>query len=115
MSRILLDQNVPRGLRQHLRGHDVETAAHRSWGTLANGELIAAAEAAGFQFLITADQNLRYQQNIAGRVIAIVVSRNQPLEYDPSQRAPYPRSRGAAPTGPFPLDRYYRREVGDLD
>lgn len=73
MPRILLDQNVPRRLGEHLPGYDVETAAHRGWSEFANGELIRAAEAAGFDCIVTADRNLRYQQNLAGRKIAIVV------------------------------------------
>lgn len=46
-------------------------------GRLANGELIAAAEAAGFEILLTTDKNMRYQQNLAGRKIAFVVIGNQ--------------------------------------
>ena len=73
MPRILLDQNVPRRLRDHLSGYDVETAARRGWSTLANGELIRAAELDGFDCIITADQNLRYPQNLASRRITIIV------------------------------------------
>jgi hypothetical protein len=51
----------------------VETAAERGWSLLGNGELLAAAEEAGFDLMITTDQNLRYQQNLAARRIGIVV------------------------------------------
>ncbi|MHB1071156.1 MAG: hypothetical protein ACYC1W_14980 [Gemmatimonadaceae bacterium] len=60
-------------LRLGLPAHAVETAFERGWATLTNGELLAAAEAAGFDVLVTTDRNLRYQQNLAGRSIALVV------------------------------------------
>ncbi len=49
------------------------TAYERGWGTLSNGDLIQSAEAAGFDLLVTTDKNLKYQQKLAGRKIAIVV------------------------------------------
>ena len=49
------------------------TAAQQGWDTLKNGELLAAAEADGFDVLLTTDKNMRYQQNLAGRKIAVVV------------------------------------------
>jgi hypothetical protein len=51
----------------------VRTAARQGWDTLKNGELLAAAEADGFDVLLTTDKNMRYQQNLAGRKIAVVV------------------------------------------
>ena len=71
--RILLDQSAPKGIARFLPEHSVETCADRGWQTLTNGELLRAAEAAGFEVFLTADKNLRYQQNLAGRLIAIVV------------------------------------------
>ena len=53
--------------------HTVETAYERGWSTLRNGELLQAAEAAGFDVVITTDMNLQYQQNLAERRIAVVV------------------------------------------
>ncbi len=73
MLRILLDENVPAALRHLIDGHDVRPAFEMGWSGLANGELIAAAEAAGFAVLITADRNIRYQQNLTSRRIALVV------------------------------------------
>lgn len=70
---ILLDNNVPRGVAQVLTGHIVTEARERSWATLENGELLSAAEAAGFDVLLTADKNIRYQQNLERSKIAIVV------------------------------------------
>ena len=52
-------------------------AIERGWDRLVNGELIAAAEAAGFELLLTTDKNMRYQQNLKGRKIAFVVPGNQ--------------------------------------
>lgn len=70
--RVLFDQGVPAPLREALPGHEVVTAYQRGWSTLRNGELIAAAERE-FDALVTTDRNLRYQQNLAGRRIAILV------------------------------------------
>jgi hypothetical protein len=70
--RVLLDHSVPAPLRHALAHHEVRTTAQQGWDTLQNGALIAAAEAA-FDVFVTCDQNLAYQQNLAGRRIAIVV------------------------------------------
>ena len=48
-------------------------AKDRGWDQLSNGDLLAAAEKGGFDVLLTADKNMRYQQNFAGRRIALVV------------------------------------------
>ncbi|MCX6951730.1 MAG: hypothetical protein NTV51_06050 [Verrucomicrobia bacterium] len=71
--RILFDQGTPVPLRRSLVGHQVVTAFEQGWGTLQNGDLLAAAEAAGFEAIVTTDQNLRYQQNLAERKLAILV------------------------------------------
>lgn len=70
---VLFDQGTPVPLRQFLTGHTIRTAAEQRWTTLENGQLLDAAEAAGFDLLLTTDQNIRYQQNLAARRIAIVV------------------------------------------
>lgn len=72
MASVLFDNNVPRALHRALTGHEVRTAAAMGWAALANGELLAQAEAHGFNVLVTADRNLRFQQNLAGRRVAIV-------------------------------------------
>lgn len=75
--RILLDQNVPLGVRRIIRGghpeRHVTTAYHRGWSNLSNGALLDAAETEGFDLFVTCDQNLAYQQNRGGRRIRIVV------------------------------------------
>jgi hypothetical protein len=73
LSRILLDQNLPRALATLLTGHEVRTAADQGWRELANGDLLKAAEQAGFLIIVTADQNIRYQQNLDERSVALVV------------------------------------------
>ncbi len=71
--RVLFDNSTPRGLARELRGHDVTEARERGWDRLENGELLKAAEEAGFEVLVTPDQNIRYQQNLTERKIALVV------------------------------------------
>lgn len=63
--RVLFDQGTPAPLRHGLAGHQVDTAFERGWSRLENGALITAAEAAGFDALVTTDKNLKYQQNLA--------------------------------------------------
>ena len=71
--RILFDQGTPAPLRQHLLGHTVDTVYERGWSTLKNGALLSIAEQAGYDVLVTTDQQLRYQQNLTGRRLAIVL------------------------------------------
>lgn len=71
--RILFDQGVPAPLRRAFPAHAVATAWQRGWSVLSNGLLLAAAEREHFELLITTDQNLRYQQNLATRRIGIFV------------------------------------------
>ena len=72
MSRILFDHCVPKPLRRWLPGEDVRTCHEEGWDAFQNGELLAAAESAGFGVFITADKNLRYQQNLASRRLTII-------------------------------------------
>lgn len=71
--RVLFDQGMPVPLRSSLTEHEVETAYERGWSTLENGQLLETAEEEGFQVLLTTDMNLKYQQNLETRTIAIVV------------------------------------------
>ena len=70
--KILFDQGTPVPLRRSLAPHTVATAFEMGWSNLVNGELLAAAEGK-FEALVTTDQNLRYQQNLQGRRLAILV------------------------------------------
>ena len=71
--KVLFDQGTPAPLRKALISHEVSTAYERGWSKLQNGALIAAAEEAMFEVFVTTDKSLKYQQNLAGRRIAIVV------------------------------------------
>jgi len=73
---ILFDHSTPAPLRIALKDHIVVEAIERGWERLANGALLDAAEAAGFELFLTADKNLRYQQNLTDRKISIVVLGN---------------------------------------
>ncbi len=70
--RLLFDQGTPAPLRDHLAGHRVETAFERGWSRLKNGDLLAVADA-DFDILVTTDKNLRYQQNLTGRKLGILI------------------------------------------
>ena len=74
---ILFDNGSLTPLRYALRGHIVVGTIERGWERTSNGELIAAAEAEGFDVLLTTDKNLRYQQNLTGRTIGFVVLGHQ--------------------------------------
>jgi hypothetical protein len=70
--RILLDECVPFQVRNALASHDVATAQKMGWGGMSNGDLLDQAEREGFEVFVVADKNLRYQQNLASRRIAIL-------------------------------------------
>jgi predicted nuclease of predicted toxin-antitoxin system len=71
---VLFDNGTPRTLARYLIDrHAVTEARARGWGELENGDLLNEAEASGFEVLVTTDKNLSYQQNLAGRKIAVVV------------------------------------------
>jgi hypothetical protein len=70
---ILFDHSTPAPLSSFLTGHTVTTARDRGWDRLSNGDILAAAEAAGFDVLLTADNSIKYQQNLSRRRIALVV------------------------------------------
>ena len=62
--KVLFDQGTPVPLRRELAGHTIDTVYEQGWSTLSNGRLLTIAEQAGYDLLITTDQNLRYQQNL---------------------------------------------------
>ena len=70
---VLFDHGTPRGLIPALSGHIVVTAQSNGWDRLSNGALLNVAEEAGIDILLSTDQGIRYQQNLAGRKIALVV------------------------------------------
>lgn len=70
---VLFDQGTPVPLRESLTRHEVSTAYERDWSTLKNGDLLDVAEREGFAILVTTDKNLKHQQNLGARRIAIIV------------------------------------------
>ena len=70
--RILLDACVDEQLGEHIVGHEVIHAKQLGWESLTNGKLIRAAEAEGFEVLVTVDKNMRYQQNLSNLQISII-------------------------------------------
>ncbi len=71
--RVLLDEQLSRRLRHMFPPHEIATVAYQSWRGIKNGALLHLAEEAGFDVLLTADKNLRYQQNLQARRLALVV------------------------------------------
>lgn len=71
--RILFDHGTPKGLAIALGGHVVFTAQSKGWDRLSNGALLTVAEEALIDLLVTTDRRIRYQQNLAGRKIGLVV------------------------------------------
>ena len=62
--KVLIDQNVSAKLGRLLTGHEATHASSMGWAELANGVLLTAAEADGFEVFLTADQSIQYQQNL---------------------------------------------------
>jgi hypothetical protein len=72
--RVLFNKNVPVGVRGFLPRHEVRTVVEMQWrDQLENGELFAMAKQAGFDVMLTSDQNIRYQQNLPRRRLALLV------------------------------------------
>ena len=71
--KILFDHGTPATLRMHLEEHAVDRSAEKGWELLGNGELIRRAEKDGYEVIVTTDQNMRHQQNLAGLRLGIVV------------------------------------------
>lgn len=74
--KILLDHNIDRRFSRLLPDFDVATTQQMGWADLLNGELLLRAEQDGFEAFITADSNLRHQQNLVRCRIAIIVLRS---------------------------------------
>ena len=96
--KILFDQATPVPIRPYLKGHLVRTAAQQGWDRLRNGDLLNAAERDDFDLLLTTDRNMGYQQNLAGRKLAIVVlDRQQWPELRPHIQVVVDAVNGATP------------------
>ena len=101
--RLLIDECIDERLRLLFPGHDCQTARFANLVGLKNGRLLEAAEAGGFDVLITVDQNIPDQQNLAGRKIALVIL-----------RGPTNRLRDLAPLAPAALSALSSIEPGDI-
>ncbi len=71
--KLLLDECVPEDLKDFISGHEVASAAEMGWKGIKNGELMRRAVDAGFEAFLTADKNIRHQQNISKYQIAVIV------------------------------------------
>jgi hypothetical protein len=70
--KILLDECVPVQVRNALPSHEVHSATDSQWRGMSNGELLRLAEQQAFDLFVVADKNMRYQQDLTGRRIAIL-------------------------------------------
>ncbi|SRR5712691_5360155 len=77
--RVLLDECVNQRLRNYLPGRECESAEYAGFAGLKNGELLDPAESAHFDVLLTVDRGLEYEQNLAGRRIAIIIFRSKSI------------------------------------
>ncbi len=73
--RVLIDECIDERFRNSLPEHDCQTVRYAGFAGLKNGELLIAAEAAKFDVFLTVDQSVQYQQNLTGRIIAIIILR----------------------------------------
>ena len=73
--KILLDHNLDRRLKRYLTDFKVSTTQEQGWSDLSNGQLLSAADTNGFDVLLTADSNIKHQQNLTGRKISILILR----------------------------------------
>ena len=73
--RLLLDECLPRKFRNALPGHDIRTVPEERLAGKKNGELLSLAEKSGFEAFLTIDRGIEYEQNLKGRIIAIVLIR----------------------------------------
>lgn len=71
--KLLLDENLPKRLKQHFEEHEIYTVRDMGWNGVKNGELLQLMIAAEFQVLITFDKNLQFQQNFAKYTLPIIV------------------------------------------
>jgi predicted nuclease of predicted toxin-antitoxin system len=117
--KVLFDHNVPRQLRRSLPGHEIHTAKEMGWAELENGELLDAAQASGFDVMVTGDKRLSREQHLEGRSLALVVlgttdrkllerdtapvvaavERSMPGSFE-ALPAPEPQRRSPSPSGP---------------
>jgi hypothetical protein len=99
--RVLFDNGTPRGVANGLAGHSIDEARVRGWDILGNGDLLDAAERAGFDVFVTTDRNIQHQQNLSRRKIAIVVLSSGRWSLIKSQLPAIAAAVGSATPGSF--------------
>lgn len=105
--RVLFDQGTPEPLRHSLAQHEVVTAYEHGWSKLKNGELLDAAEKEEFAVLVTTDSNLKHQQSLQSRQIAIVVLSTPSWPRIQRAIAPVIRAIGQATAGSYKRSRFH--------
>ena len=75
--RVLLDECIPRKLKNHLPGHECATVPEAGFAGKKNGELLKLAEEAGFEIFVTLDRGIEYEQNLSKHELAILLIRSQ--------------------------------------
>ncbi|HYM06931.1 MAG TPA: DUF5615 family PIN-like protein [Terriglobales bacterium] len=73
--KLLLDECVPRKLKNNLIGHECQTVPEAGLAGKKNGELLSLAQAAGFEVFVTIDRGIEYEQNLVRRDIAVIMVR----------------------------------------
>ena len=71
--KVLLDECLPRKLKDHLPGHECHTVPEAGWAGKKNGDLLLLAEKSGFDIFLTLDRGVEYEQNLEGRKIAVIL------------------------------------------
>jgi predicted nuclease of predicted toxin-antitoxin system len=71
--KVLIDECLPRKLKNHLPGHECQTVPEAGWAGRKNGELLLLADESGFEVFLTLDRGIEYEQNLRGRKIAIIL------------------------------------------
>jgi hypothetical protein len=71
--KVLLDECLPRKLKNHLREHECSTVPEQGWAGKKNGELLFLAENSGFEIFLTLDRGVEYEQNLKECEIAVVL------------------------------------------
>jgi predicted nuclease of predicted toxin-antitoxin system len=80
--KILLDNCVPLDFVRYLPGHEVTHCSRLGWEKLGNGKLLTAADDAGFPVMVTVDHSIQFQQNMAGRKVAVIYLRARKNKVD---------------------------------
>ena len=79
--KLLLDENLPKKLKQDFQEHEISTVRERGWSGISNGELLKLMIQNGFDALITFDKNLQHQQNFDKYPIAVIVLTAESNQY----------------------------------